>query len=96
MPELPTPLIADEPVKVRFSRFSPSVKDADDWTISVPALAASVIVSPPSVMYVSLPRPPMSVSVPVPPLRVLFPLLPVPLIAYVPVRDRFSRFVPRV
>ncbi len=49
--------------------------------------------------------PPMSVSAPVPPLRVLFPLLPVmtlfsvlpvPLIADVPVRDRFSRFVPRV
>ena len=46
---LPVPLIAEEPVRTRFSRFAPSVKVTEDRTVSVPWPEFSVIVSPPSV-----------------------------------------------
>src|SRR5262245_65967041 len=42
----PVPLILPLPVSVRSSTFAPSVKLADDCTVSVPPLSASVTTSP--------------------------------------------------
>ena len=42
---LPVALIADEPLKVRFSTLEPRVYVTEDETVSVPALLPSVTVS---------------------------------------------------
>ena len=42
---VPVPLIADEPVRVRFSTFEPSVHVTEELTKSVPSLLLSVTVS---------------------------------------------------
>jgi hypothetical protein len=47
---LPVPLLLAVPVNVRFSKLLASVMVAELKTVSVPALAASIRVSPPSVM----------------------------------------------
>ena len=78
----------------------------EDWIVSVPWAANSVIVSVVlSTTYTSLPKPPIKVSLPKPPLRILLPLLPVmrllpalpvPLILPVPVKSRFSILLDKV
>ena len=84
---LPVPLMANDPVSVRFSTFADRIRLMLLSTVSVPAPAASVTTSPTlSTTYrssptppasVSAPNPPISVSLPAPPSRTLAPVLPV-------------------
>ena len=69
---LPVPLMADVPVSVRFSVFEPSVQLIDDTTVSMPAPAPSLTVSPAPTWYVSLPAPPLNVLAALLPMITLF------------------------
>ena len=71
------PSISPEPVRVKFSRFEPSVQAREDLIVSVPSEEFSVIVSPLlSTTKISSPSPPDIESSPEPPFKVSLPAPP--------------------